>query len=56
MTSSPRTRPTPRSVVAVSVLVLLIALLAAAMALGFDLAAEAQEFVTGLYPPIAVTE
>jgi cytochrome c oxidase subunit II len=56
MTSSPRTRPTPGSVVAVSVVVLLIALVAAAMALGFDLAAEAQEFITGLYPPIAVTE
>jgi cytochrome c oxidase subunit 2 len=55
MTSSPRTRPTPGSVVAVSVVVLLIALLAAAIALGFDLAGEAQEFITGLYPPIAVT-
>ena len=56
MTSSPRTRPTPGSVVAVSVVVLLIALVAAAVALGFDIAGEAQGFITGLYPPIAVTE
>lgn len=56
MSSSPRTRPTPGSVIGISVVVLLIALVAAAVALGFDVAGEAQEFIDGLYPPIAVTE
>jgi cytochrome c oxidase subunit II len=55
MSSSPRTRPTPGTVTAVSVVVLLIALAAAAVALGFDLPGAAQGFVTGLYPPVAVT-
>ena len=56
MTSQPRTRPTPGTVTAVSVVVLLIALLVAAVALGFDLMGAAQGFVTGLYPPEAVTQ
>jgi cytochrome c oxidase subunit 2 len=43
-------------VTAVSVVVLLIALTVAAVALGLDLAGAAQGFVTGLYPPLAVTE
>jgi cytochrome c oxidase subunit 2 len=43
-------------VTAVSVVVLLIALTVAAVAIGLDLAGAAQGFVTGLYPPIAVTE
>lgn len=56
MSSTPRTRPTPGTVTAVSVVVLLIALTVAAVAIGLDLAGAAQGFVTGLYPPIAVTE
>ena len=56
MSSTPRTRPTPGTVTTVSVVVLLIALAVAAVALGFDLAGAAQGFVTGLYPPLAVTE
>jgi len=36
--------------------VVVIALVAGAMALGFDPVSEATEFWTGLYPPIAVTE
>jgi cytochrome c oxidase subunit 2 len=56
MSSSPRTRPTPGTVITVSAVVLLVAVLAAATVLGFDLAGAAQGFVTGLYPPAAVTE
>jgi len=56
MSSTPRMRPTPGTVTAVSVVVLLIALTVAAVALGLDLAGAAQGFVTGLYPPLAVTE
>ena len=56
MSSSPRTRPTPGTVIAVSAVVLLVVLAGAATALGFDLAGAAQGFVTGLYPPVAVTE
>ncbi|MDO8485154.1 MAG: cytochrome c oxidase subunit II [Candidatus Limnocylindrales bacterium] len=56
MSSSPRTRPTPGTVVTVSAVLLLIALAAAAVALGFDPLGGAQGFVTGLYPPVAVTE
>jgi cytochrome c oxidase subunit 2 len=56
MSSSPRTRPRPRTAIAVGAVVLLIALVAAAVLLKFDLAGAAQGFVTGLYPPVAVTE
>jgi cytochrome c oxidase subunit 2 len=56
MSSSPRTRRTPGSVVAIGTVVVVIALVAGTMALGFDPISEATEFVTGLYPPIAVTE
>ena len=56
MSSTPRTRPTPGTVTAVSIVVLLVAIGVAAIALGVDLAGEAQEFITGLYPPLAVTE
>ena len=56
MSSSPRTRRTPGMVIAVSALVLLVALAIAAVALGFDLVGAANGFITGLYPPIAVTE
>ncbi len=56
MSSFPRTRPTSGTVVTVSVLVLLVALAVAATALGYDLPGAAQGFVTGLYPPVAVTE
>jgi len=56
MSSTPRMRPTPGTVTAVSVVVLLLALTVAAVALGFDLVGAAQGFVTGLYPPLAVTE
>jgi len=56
MSSSPRTRPTSGTVITVSVVVLLLALAVAATALGFDPAGAAQGFVTGLYPPQAVTE
>lgn len=57
MSSSRGTRRMPGSLVAIGVIVVLIALVAAAaVALGFDLVAEAGKFATGLYPPIAVTE
>jgi cytochrome c oxidase subunit 2 len=56
MSSSPRTRPTPGTMTAVGAVVLLVVLAVAAIALGFDLPGAAQGFVTGLYPPIAVTE
>lgn len=57
MPSSPGTRRMPGPLVAIGAVVLLIAVaVAAAVALGFDLAVEAGKFVTGLYPPIAVTE
>jgi cytochrome c oxidase subunit 2 len=56
MSSSPRTRRTPGTVIAVSVLVLVVILAAVSVALGYDLAGAAQGFITGLYPPPAVTE
>lgn len=56
MSSSPRTRPTPGTVIAVSTVVLVLALAVAAVAAGIDLPGAAQGFVTGLYPPPAVTE
>jgi cytochrome c oxidase subunit 2 len=56
MSSSPRSRPSPGTVTAVSAVVLVVALLVAAVALGFDIAGIGQGFVTGLYPPQAVTE
>ena len=56
MPSSPRTRPTPGTVIALSGVILLIVLGVAAVVLGFDLPGAAQGFVTGLYPPVAVTE
>jgi cytochrome c oxidase subunit 2 len=56
MSSFPRTRPTSGTVVTVSALVLLVALAVVATALGYDLPGAAQGFVTGLYPPVAVTE
>lgn len=56
MSSTSRTRPTAGTVTAVSVVVLLVAILAASVALGFDPVRAAQDFVTGLYPPLAVTE
>lgn len=56
MSSSPRSRLSPGTVTAVSAVVLVAALLVAAVALGFDIAGIGQGFVTGLYPPAAVTE
>ena len=56
MSSFPRTRPTSGTVVTVSALVLVVALAVAATALGYDLPGAARGFVTGLYPPVAVTE
>ncbi len=56
MSSSPRTRPTPGTVITVSAVVLLLVLAVAAVALGIDLPGAAQGFVTGLYPPAAVTQ
>jgi cytochrome c oxidase subunit 2 len=56
MSSSPRTRPTSGTVTAVSAVVLLLAIVVAAVALGFDAVGVAGGFVTGLYPPVAVTE
>jgi cytochrome c oxidase subunit 2 len=56
MSSSPRTRPTPGTVIALSAVVLVVVLAAAASVAGFDLAGAAQGFVTGLYPPPAVTQ
>jgi cytochrome c oxidase subunit 2 len=56
MSSTPRTRRSPGTVITVAAVVLLIALAAAAVALGYDLAGAAQGFVTGLYPPRAVTQ
>ena len=56
MSSTPRTRRTPGTVTAVSALVLVVVLAAAAVALGFDLVGAVQGVITGLYPPVAVTE
>lgn len=56
MSSSPRTRPAPGTVITVSAVVLLLALAVVANAIGVDLIGAAQGFVTGLYPPAAVTE
>ena len=56
MSSSPRTRPSPGTVTAVSAVVLVLAIAVAAIALGFDPLGVGQGFVTGLYPPVAVTE
>jgi cytochrome c oxidase subunit 2 len=56
MSSSPRTRRSPGTIVAASAAILLLVIAGAAVALGFDLIAPAQSFVTGLYPPLAVTE
>jgi len=55
MSSTPRTRRSPGTVITVGVVALLIVLTVAAVALGYDLAGAAQGFVTGLYPPEAVT-
>jgi cytochrome c oxidase subunit II len=55
MSSTPRTRRTPGTVITVGVVALLIVLAIAAVALGYDIAGAAQGFVTGLYPPRAVT-
>lgn len=56
MSSTPRTRRSPGTVMTVGIVVLLIALAAAAVALGYDLQGAAQGFVDGLYPPRAVTQ
>jgi len=56
MSSSSRTRPTSGTVITVSVVVLVLALAVAAVALGLDPLGAAEGFVTGLYPPAAVTE
>jgi cytochrome c oxidase subunit 2 len=56
MSSSRRTRPTPGTVITASAVVLLLVLVIVATVLGFDPAGAAQGFVTGLYPPVAVTE
>ena len=56
MSSSPRTRRTPGMVTAVAVVVLLVLIAVAAVILRFDPVGAAQGFVTGLYPPVAVTE
>ena len=56
MSSSPRTRPTPNSVMAVLGAVVLIGLVVVAAVLGVDFIGIGQSFIDGLYPPIAVTE
>lgn len=56
MSSSPRTRPAPNSVMAVLGAVVLIGLVVVAAVLGVDFIGIGQSFIDGLYPPIAVTE
>ena len=56
MSSSSRTGRSRGEIVAIGAVVLLVVIVAAATVLGFDAVGVAQGFVTGLYPPAAVTE
>jgi cytochrome c oxidase subunit 2 len=55
MSSSPRTRPSNIALTAVAIGVLVIGAVLVAIAFGIDVIEYGNIFVTGLYPPIAVT-
>jgi len=55
MSSSPRSRPSIVALTAVAIGVLVLAAVAVAVALGVDVIKYGNTFVTGLYPPVAVT-
>jgi hypothetical protein len=56
MSSSPRSGPSQTAVFALAVGALLIGAVIIAIAIGINLIQVGQTFLTGLYPPIAVTE
>ena len=55
MSSSPRTRPSNIALTAVAIGVLVIGAVLVAIAFGVDVIKYGNTFVTGLYPPVAVT-
>ena len=55
MSSSPRTRPSTVALTAIAVGVLVIGAVLVAIAVGIDVIKYGETFVTGLYPPQAVT-
>lgn len=55
MSSSPRTRPSTVALTAIAIGVLVIAAVLVAIAVGIDVIKYGETFVTGLYPPEAVT-
>jgi len=55
MSSSPRTRPSKIALTAVAIGVLVIGAVLVAIAVGIDVVKYGETFVTGLYPPQAVT-
>lgn len=55
MSSSPRTRPSTVALTAIAIGVLVIAAVLVAIAVGIDVIKYGETFVTGLYPPQAVT-
>ena len=55
MSSSPRTRPSKIALTAVAIGVLVIGAVLVAIAFGVDVIKYGNTFVTGLYPPVAVT-
>ena len=56
MSSPPRTRPSTVALTAIAIGALVLAAVAIAVAVGVDVIAYGENFVTGLYPPKAVTE
>lgn len=55
MSSSPRTRPSAVALTAIAIGVIVLSAAIVAIALGVDLIGYGNTFVTGLYPPVAVT-
>jgi cytochrome c oxidase subunit 2 len=56
MSSSPRTRPSTVALTAIAIGVLVLSAVIVAVAVGVDFVKAGNTFVTGLYPPVAVTE
>jgi len=56
MSSPPRTRPSTVALTAIAIGALVLVAVAIAVAVGVDVIAYGENFVTGLYPPKAVTE
>jgi len=56
MSSSPRTRPSTVALTAIAIGVLVLGAVAVAVAVGINVIDYGNRFVTGLYPPVAVTE